>query len=511
VPYAAPDTAEFPRLPDLDPDHPRFGDVNGAILARRAAIFEGVRRQRRTAMGPLMNLVSAAGGKVNQFFVLGWSFEAKIPVSLLDSLSRDQRVRSIEPVEGGETPPFEVEDARDTIGTDEFFDNGSTGDGWSVALLDTGVRSTHDLLSSPDRVGIFRDCVDGDGSCLDDGDADYDASDTCDHGTASASIISGNSNLGDQFRGVTEATIDSYRVYGDDCLTRTSGMLNGFDRAVYWGNKVIVGEVQFTQSHTGSIADAADDAFTSGALVIAANGNNGPAAGTVNSPANAHNALGIGAYDGFSGASYADQSRGPTGDDRIKPDVRFPTNTETGRGTGDSDTDSFGGTSGATPYGGGTAIILVDESESIGWTTDPGRIYSMMLAFGNQQDPFDNITGAGDVFVGYDSDRWTRGTRTITNNDVDVVEFEIDSNDTCIEAAIWWSDGITWHNDIDLFIHNANGTQKGVSNTVDSVFERIRLDGPFPVTGTWELRIEGYSVKAAASPETVYFFIRVCD
>jgi hypothetical protein len=458
-----------------------------------------------------MNAVGAGGGRVNRFFVLGWSFEAEIPVSLLDALSRDARVRSLEPVQSGEVPPYEVADARDAIGTDEYFDNGETGAGWSVALLDTGVRATHDLLSSPDRIGIFRDCVDGDSVCLDAGDPAYNASDTCDHGTASASIISGNSNLGDDFRGVTEAIIDSYRVYGDNCFSDTSGMLDAFDRAVYWGSKVVVAEVQFTQSHTGSIADAADDVFTSGALVIAANGNNGPAAGTVNSPANAHNALGIGAYDGFSGANYADQSRGPTDDDRIKPDVRFPNNTETGRGTGDSDTSSFGGTSGATPYGGGTGIILVDESQSIGWATDPGRIYSMMIAFGDEQDPFSNITGAGDVFVGYDSDKWTRGTRTVSNNDVDVVEFEVDSDDTCIEAAIWWSEGITWHNDIDLFIHNANGVRKGTGNTVDSVFERIRLEGPFPVTGTWELRIEGYSVKAAASPETVYYFVRVCD
>jgi hypothetical protein len=463
-------------------------------------------------MAPLMALVGQRGGQVSEFFVLASAFRAVIPVALLDTLAADPRVRSIEPVEAGEKPPNhdEVKEARDLIGTDDFFDNGATGAGWTIGLLDTGVRSTHTLFSAPDRIGIFRDCVNGDSFCLDIGNAAYDPSDNCAHGTSSAGIMVGNSNLGIEYRGVTSAEVDSYVVY-NNCLLDTSAVLNGFDRAVFWGNKVIVAEMQSSQSHTGSIADAADNAFDSGSLVIAANGNNGPGAGTVNSPASAHKAIGVGAFSLTTGADYAAQSRGPTGDDRIKPDVRFPNDSETAGSATDTDTAVFGGTSGATPYGGATGVILVDESQSMGWSTDPGRIYSMLIAFGDRQDPFGNIAGAGDVSVGLDADKWTRGTRSITNNDVDTVSFDIDADDTCIEAAIWWPEGITWHNDIDLYLDNPNGVQQASSIEVDSVFERIRINGPFATTGTWQLRIEGYSVKALASPETVYYFVHVCD
>ena len=45
---------------------------------------------------------------------------------------------------------------------------------------------------------------------------------------------------------------------------------------------VIVAEMQGSGSRPSAIALAADNAFDAGAAVIAANGNNGPAAGTVN-------------------------------------------------------------------------------------------------------------------------------------------------------------------------------------------------------------------------------------
>lgn len=66
--------------------------------------------------------------------------------------------------------------------------------------------------------------------------------------------------------------MESTVVYNNNYLLNTGAVLNGFDRAVFWGNKVIVTEMQSSQSHTGSIADAADNAFDSGSLVITANG-----------------------------------------------------------------------------------------------------------------------------------------------------------------------------------------------------------------------------------------------
>jgi hypothetical protein len=502
----------FPRLAKITPFEPRLSGDNGRIIAERMAAVTGVRRARRQAIQPLMNAVTQLGGTVGRFYGVGYSFTANIPVSALNGLSANSSIRSIESILVEPAfPNDEVDDARDLIGTDEFFDNGSTGAGLVFGLIDSGVRATHDLLSAPDNVGLHRDCVNGNSDCVDDGDPDFDPTDDCSHGTSTASILVGSSNLGSAYRGITDAIVDSFAVDSPNCTTRKGATLDAFERTIAWSNHVVVAELQFSGGHSGSVADAADDVFDSGGMVIAANGNYGPNSGTVRSPANAHKALGIGVYDVVTELGETYQSRGPTGDNRIKPDVTFPTNSVTGGDSSDADLDSFGGTSGATPYGAGTAAILLDESLSMGWADDPGRIYSMMIAFGDHQDPFDNLVGAGRTNVGLDADKWTRGLRSIVDGEADTIDFEVDADDTCVEAAIWWDESISHHNDIDLAIEDDNGVLRGGSIEVDSVFERVRINSPLPNPGTWQLRIDGYDVRNGASPQHVYYFVRVCD
>ena len=65
-------------------------------------------------------------------------------------------------------------------------------------------------------------------------------------------------------------------------------------------------------NYLSALSIAADNAFDAGAVVIGINGNFGPAAGTVNSPANAHRVIGVGNFDLQTLAQVASQSRGPT-------------------------------------------------------------------------------------------------------------------------------------------------------------------------------------------------------
>lgn len=79
-------------------------------------------------------------------------------------------------------------------------------------------------------------------------------------------------------------------------------MEKGFQGALARGDDIIVAEIQVLEDQTGIIATAADNAYDTGAIIIAANGNcaiNDACAGTgtprprtVRSPAIAHKVIG---------------------------------------------------------------------------------------------------------------------------------------------------------------------------------------------------------------------------
>ena len=117
-------------------------------------------------------------------------------------------------------------------------------------------------------------------------------SDQCNHGTASAGLITGNGRLGANRRGVSAISVDSFDVYGNDCLVGGADTVEGFETAVSWLDKVIVAEIQLHASETSASSTAADAAFNAGSVVIAANGNYGEdGPGSVASPGNAHKAV----------------------------------------------------------------------------------------------------------------------------------------------------------------------------------------------------------------------------
>jgi hypothetical protein len=83
-------------------------------------------------------------------------------------------------------------------------------------------------------------------------------------------------------------TFDSFKVYPSGCGgLDAAAAINGFQRAVQVLDRVIVAEMQAGGDELSAISAAADAAYDAGAVVIAANGNNGSGAGTVNVPGNA--------------------------------------------------------------------------------------------------------------------------------------------------------------------------------------------------------------------------------
>jgi len=277
---------------------------------------------------------------------------------------------------------------------------------------------------------------------------------------------------------------------------------------------VIVAEMQGGGDDLSAISAAADAAFDAGAVTIAANGNNGPNASTVNTPANAHRVIGVGNFDVQTQNQVASQSRGPAPDGRFKPDIQAPTNTETASSASDTAFQSFGGTSGATPYAAGAAALLRNWLRGTAGTIDPGQVYAQLILSGQQPYPFNNTSGAGPLRLPTNGWAWWGKVSVADGQTIDIPLPISGGNANTLDGALWWPEyafrlpfigRFEIHNDVDLHLVDPGGVVRASSVSIPSVFERARVGGAV-ANGTWKLRIRGYRVSGT---QTVYWAAHV--
>jgi hypothetical protein len=184
-----------------------------------------------------------------------------------------------------------------------------------------------------------------------------------------------------------------------------------------------------------------------------------------------------------------------------------PTSTEAASTACSTCTQSYSGTSGATPYIGAAAAIVRDFFDDLGMPHDPGNIYAALLAVGNRPYPQTNSEGTGATSLPYPECR-TFQTGSVTINATGseaVVSFHTVGQSWNLQTAIWWPEGTTQHNDINLEIRDPSGVVRGAGTSVSSVFEMDNVLSSLSPYGWWQLRIRGQSVTTG--PQTVYYFI----
>jgi len=184
-----------------------------------------------------------------------------------------------------------------------------SGLGYCVAVIDSGIRSTHQLLG--DKV-IYSKNFTGDG----DGDI-------FDHGTGVASVIHAVA---------PDTSILDMKVLGDDGEgTEEEAVLaiNECIELLYTNIEVAPNVINMS---IGSLDDgnpsnplrvACKEAMAQGIVVVAAAGNDGPGASTVINPACEPYVVAVGsvAKPGLEVSEFS--SRGPTTEGEIKPDTTF--------------------------------------------------------------------------------------------------------------------------------------------------------------------------------------------
>jgi subtilisin family serine protease len=294
--------------------------------------------------------------------------------------------------------PVKAFDADSTpqIGAPEAWDAGYTGEGVTVAVLDTGVDTTHPDL---DDVAIGSRNFTGAGT----------TADGFGHGTHVASIAIGSGDASDGVnRGVAPgADLLVGKVLADDGYGQTSWMIDGMEWAANEGADI----VNLSLGQPGNYSDGTDpsslavDALSAehGTLFVIAAGNEGEYGnGTVTAPGSADSALTVGAVDDSDEVTWF-SSRGPRGGDNgLKPDVTAPGDgivAARAAGTAmstvvDDHHVSASGTSMATPHVAGAAAVLkqarpeltgqelksilmgsAEHTSGTAWEEGAGRIY----------------------------------------------------------------------------------------------------------------------------------------
>ncbi|MEU9390495.1 S8 family peptidase [Streptomyces sp. NPDC048324] len=250
------------------------------------------------------------------------------------------------------------------IGAPAAWAAGYDGKGVKVAVLDTGIDTTHpDLASAVKASKNFT----GTGG----------TDDMAGHGTHVAATLAGSgARSGGRYKGVAPgAAILNAKVLDDSGEGSDSSVIAGLEWAAGQGAKVANLSLGQADTPGEDPVEAAVNALSksTGMLTVAAAGNEGPDAGTVDSPGAAESALTVGAVDGED--RLADfSSTGPTADNALKPDLTAPgvdiVSAKAAHGhMGDPAADgyvSMSGTSMATPHVAGAAAILAQRHPD--WT-----------------------------------------------------------------------------------------------------------------------------------------------
>ncbi|MEV3968151.1 S8 family peptidase [Streptomyces sp. NPDC050698] len=250
------------------------------------------------------------------------------------------------------------------IGAPAAWTAGYDGKGVKVAVLDTGIDTTHpDLASAVKASKNFT--------------ATGSTDDMAGHGTHVAATLAGSGvRSGGRYKGVAPgAGILNTKVLDDNGEGSDSGVIAGLEWAAGQGAKVANLSLGQVDTPGEDPVEAAVNALSksTGMLTVAAAGNEGPDAGTVDSPGAAESALTVGAVDGED--RLADfSSTGPTADTALKPDLTAPgvaiVSARAAHGyLGDPAADgyvSMSGTSMATPHAAGAAAILAQRHPD--WT-----------------------------------------------------------------------------------------------------------------------------------------------
>ena len=279
-------------------------------------------------------------------------------------ITKDQAVSVPETKEmqkGREVYPTKLDIAHRTLNLDQLHEKGITGQGVTVAVIDSGIAPHPDLK---DRIVGFFDLVHQKTEAYDDNK----------HGTHVSGIIAGNgANSDGLYMGAApQAKLVGIKVLDAEGMGSTSAIIEGIQTAIEHkdelGIKVInlsLGSFPQFPLKDDLKVQAVNKAIEAGITVVCAVGNSGPKPHSIGSPANSPYVISVGAADDKNTVERGDDqiayftSRGPTKFDELpKPDVVAPGLNIISASKDETGYLSMSGTSMASPIVAGSVALL---------------------------------------------------------------------------------------------------------------------------------------------------------
>ncbi|EGK11196.1 subtilase family alkaline serine protease [Desmospora sp. 8437] len=278
--------------------------------------------------------------------------------------------------------------------TDVRVQEGLTGKGVTIAVVDTGIHPHDDLMKPDPRIVAFEDLVQGRKEPYDDqGHGTHCAGDAAGNGYQSEGLYAGPA---------PEAELVGVKVLDKDGSGQLSTVIKGVDWCVEnkekYGIRILslsLGAPAFESYRDDPLAQAVEAAWHRGIVVLAAAGNEGPIPGTISTPGLDPLILTVGAADDRNTPDDSDDikasysSRGPTIDLLVKPDVYAPGTNIISLSVPDSPLErqlpenrvgehyiNLSGTSMATPFCAGVVALLLEANPQL----SPNDVKSILMS-----------------------------------------------------------------------------------------------------------------------------------
>ena len=412
-------------------------------------------------------------------FQLGDYYQMKIIKSDLLKLQSLDSVEKISPVK---TYNILLDYSVPLIGASSFWNASYNGSGIKICVLDTGINKTHPAFGN--RVIAEKDFT-----------SDNSTADLNKHGTHVAGIAASSDSL---YTGVAPgALLLNAKVCDSSGSCADPDIMNGIDWCVSQKADILTMSFGGSGSPTDTLSNYVDLTADKGKTLTIAAGNSGSKAGTISCPGCAHKVITVGSTQSGKSSTTPDKissssSRGPTSDNRIKPDLVAPGEPITSaKNTGGW--VSLKGTSMSAPHVAGLSALLLQARPSISIEELKALLMDTANDLGTAGK--DNDYGAGRVNATRAFQEISNTVKAnITNSTWVAHNIYVPPNSSEIRATLYWPENSTLHSDLDFYLADPAGYVQAFSESSENTDEMLSLSRPL-IGGNWKLSVHSFDVN----------------